>query len=43
MTGLCSQMQIGKDQRVVPVQIHIPVVAADCYGLMNSASILVHR
>jgi len=43
ITGLCSQMQIGKDQRVVPVQIHIPVVAADCYGLMNSASILVHR
>src|ERR1700688_2412891 len=42
MTGLCTQVQVGKDQRVVPVQIHIPVVAAKCYGLMNVASILVH-
>ena len=42
MTGLCTEVQVGKDQRVVPVQIHSPVVAAECYGLMNVASILVH-
>jgi hypothetical protein len=42
MTGLCTEVQVGKDQRVVAVQIHIPVVAAQCYGLMNVASILVH-
>jgi hypothetical protein len=43
VAGLRAQVQVGKDQRVVPVQIHTPVVAAECYGLMNTASILVHR
>jgi hypothetical protein len=39
---LCPKVQIGEDQRVVLVQIHAPVVPADCYGSMNTASILVH-
>jgi hypothetical protein len=43
MTRLCTQVQVGKDQRVVHVQIHIPVLAVDCYGVMKCASILVHR
>ena len=42
MTRLCTQVQVGKDQRVVHVQIHIPVLAVECYGLMKCASILVH-
>src|SRR5579871_6620399 len=43
MTRLCTQVQVGKDQRVVHVQIHIPVLAVECYGLMKCASILVHE
>ena len=43
VTGLRTQVQIREDQRVVFMQIHIPVVAAECYGLMTVASILVHR
>jgi hypothetical protein len=38
MAGLRTQVQIGKDQRVVHGQIHTSVVAMECYGVMNSAS-----
>jgi hypothetical protein len=43
MAGLCTQVQIREDQRVVHGQIHTPVVTGQCYGVMNVASILVHR
>jgi hypothetical protein len=43
VAGFCPQVQVGKDQRVVAGQIHIPVVTTECYGLMKVASILVHR
>src|ERR1700680_4837102 len=42
MTDLRPQVQVGEDQRVVPRQIHTEGLAAECYGLMNTASILVH-
>jgi hypothetical protein len=41
MTGLCTEVQVGKDQRVVAVQIHSLVVAGHCYGVMKCASKLV--
>jgi len=43
MTGLRPQVQVRKDQRVVDRQIHISVVAGDCYGVIKIASKLVHR
>jgi hypothetical protein len=43
MTRLCTEVQVGKDQRVVHGQIHTSVVAEQCYGLMNSASKSVQR
>jgi hypothetical protein len=36
-------VQVGEDQRVVGMQIHIPVLAMNCYWLINIASILVHK
>jgi hypothetical protein len=36
-------VQVGKDQRVVAMQIHMVSLAADCYGVINIASILVHE
>jgi hypothetical protein len=41
VAGLCTQVQVREDQRVVHVQIHTIVLAADCYAQMNAASILV--
>ena len=38
---LRTEVQVGKDQRVVHGQIHISVVARQCYGVMKDASILV--
>jgi hypothetical protein len=38
MARLRTQVQIGKDQRVVHGQIHTSVVAMECYGVINSAS-----
>ena len=43
MARLCTQVQVREDQRVVHVQIHILVLAMNCYGVMKCASILVHR
>ncbi len=40
---LGPEVQVRKDQRVVDMQIHISVLAVDCYDKMNIASILVHR
>jgi hypothetical protein len=31
-------VQVGKDQRAVPLQIHDSVVASECYGAMKYAS-----
>jgi hypothetical protein len=36
-------VQVGEDQRVVHVQIHNSVIAAECYGVMKCASKSVHR
>src|SRR5258708_25684972 len=41
MTGLRAQVQVGKDQRVVNLQIHGSVLTKECYGVMNCASKLV--
>ena len=30
MAGLCTEVQVGKDQRVVHGQIHIPIVVRQC-------------
>jgi hypothetical protein len=30
MTRLCTEVQVGKDQRVVHGQIHIPMVVTEC-------------
>jgi hypothetical protein len=38
VTGLCTEVQVGKDQRVVDMQIHNPVVARECYEVMKCAS-----
>ncbi|MGB2837873.1 MAG: hypothetical protein WBC30_19750, partial [Candidatus Sulfotelmatobacter sp.] len=38
MAGLCTEVQVGKDQRVVAMQIHNLVVARQCYGVMKYAS-----
>jgi hypothetical protein len=38
MAGLGTQVQVGKDQRVVHGQIHTSVVARECYEVMNIAS-----
>jgi hypothetical protein len=38
MAGLCTEVQVGKDQRVVDMQIHNPVVASECYEVMKCAS-----
>ena len=43
MARLRAEVQVGKDQRVVDMRIHALIVAGNCYGVMNSASILVHR
>jgi len=42
MTRLCTQVQVGEDQRVVGMQIHIYVLTTYCYWVINTASILVH-
>src|SRR5580658_9696654 len=36
--GLCTEVQVGKDQRVVAMQIHNLVVARQCYEVMKYAS-----
>jgi hypothetical protein len=38
MAGLCTEVQVGKDQRVVDMQIHNLVVARECYEVMKYAS-----
>jgi hypothetical protein len=38
MAGLCTEVQVGKDQRVVAMQIHNSVVASECYEVMKYAS-----
>jgi hypothetical protein len=38
VAGLCTEVQVGKDQRVVAMQIHNLVVAMECYGVMKYAS-----
>src|SRR3954447_12435465 len=38
-----TEVQVGEDQRVAAWQIHAPVLAAGCYRLINTASILVHE
>jgi len=43
MTRLRPQVQIREDQRVADRQIHTSVLAADCYGVINVASILVQK
>ena len=42
VTGVRTEVQIGKDQRVVYRQIHSSVVTSQCYGVMKVASKLVH-
>ena len=42
VTGLCTEVQVGKDQRVVAMQIHNLVVAGECYEAMKCASKSVH-
>jgi hypothetical protein len=42
-TGLCTQVQVGEDQRVVHGQIHSSVVARGCYRVIKSASKSVQR
>ncbi len=42
VTSLCTEVQVGKDQRVVDMQIHSLVVAGECYGVMKHASKSVH-
>jgi hypothetical protein len=39
---LRTEVQVGKDQRVVHGQIHNSVVASECYGVMKTASKSVH-
>src|SRR5580692_8116438 len=41
VAGLCTEVQVGEDQRVVHVQIHDSVIARECYGLMKYASKMV--
>ena len=41
--GFGPQVEIRQDQRVVSGQIHGSVLAAECYGAMKRASILVQR
>ena len=41
MTGLCTEVQVGEDQRVVNRQIHAQLLAKECYEVMNIASKLV--
>ena len=43
MARFRAEVQVGKDQRVVGMQIHDSIVAGDCYCVINTASILVHR
>src|SRR5271170_1672241 len=38
MAGLRTEVQVGKDQRVVHGQIHSSMVAIECYGAMKVAS-----
>ena len=38
VAGLCTQVQVGEDQRVVHGQIHNSFIARECYGLMKCAS-----
>lgn len=37
-----AEVQVREDQRVVGMRIHGRIVADDCYGGINTASILVH-
>ncbi len=41
MARLCTEVQVGKDQRVVHGQIHSSVIALECYGPVKCASKLV--
>ena len=41
VAGFRTQVQVGKDQRVVDMQIHNLVLAIECYGVMKTASKLV--
>jgi hypothetical protein len=41
VTGFRTQVQVGKDQRVVDMQIHNLVLTIECYGVMKIASKLV--
>jgi hypothetical protein len=38
VAGLCTEVQVGKDQRVVHGQIHPSRVVKECYEVMNNAS-----
>ncbi len=38
VAGLCTEVQVRKDQRVVDMQIHTPVVTTLCYEVMKCAS-----
>ncbi len=38
VAGLCTEVQVGKDQRVVDMQIHSTVVTTLCYEVMKYAS-----
>ena len=42
MARFRAEVQVGKDQRVVGMRIHDWILARDCYGVINVASILVH-
>ena len=41
VAGLCTEVQVGKDQRVVHGQIHNLVIAGECYWVMKCATKLV--
>jgi hypothetical protein len=41
VTRLCTEVQVGEDQRVVHVQIHGSVVAKECYEGMKYATKMV--
>jgi hypothetical protein len=42
MSRLCTQVQVGKDQRVVRMRIHGQFLAEQCYGAMKYAPKFVH-
>ena len=39
VAGLCTEVQIGKDQRVIDMQIHNLFVARECYGVIKAVSL----